>query len=336
MVLHPWYQICMSHPYAELTPDTVLNAVEDAGYLPTGSLLALNSYENRVYQIGEETAGFLVGKFYRPNRWTDEQIQEEHDFAKELAELEIPVVAPLSGADGHTLRHFSGFRFALFPRRGGRSPELDDPETLYRLGQFLGRIHALGAVRPFSHRPALSPESFGDESIRYLVDNDFLPSEYRQQYLDLATQLLSVVHANFSAVPYTPIRLHGDFHPGNILWTDSGAHLVDLDDCRMGPAVQDLWMMLSGERKQMTLQMDEILAGYEEFFEFDRRQLKLIESLRTLRLLHYSAWLARRWDDPAFLMAFPWFNTVKYWEEQVLTLREQRLRLDEPPLELGC
>ena len=325
----------MSHPYAELTPDTVLDAVEAAGYLPTGSLLALNSYENRVYQIGEESAGFLIGKFYRPKRWSDAQIQEEHDFALELAALEIPVVAPLSDSEGHTLRHFAGFRFALFPRRGGRSPELDDPDTLYRLGQFLGRIHAVGAIHPFSHRPALTPKTFGDESLRYLLENDTLPSEYRGQYQDLAKQLLATVKERFATVPYQPLRLHGDFHPGNILWTDSGAHLVDLDDCRMGPAVQDLWMMLSGDRKQMPLQLDEILAGYEEFYDFDRRQLGLIESLRTLRLLHYSAWLARRWDDPAFPMAFPWFNTVKYWEEQVLTLREQQWRLDESPIQLG-
>lgn len=325
----------MSHPYAELTPDTVLDAVEAAGYLPTGSLLALNSYENRVYQIGEEHAGFLVGKFYRPGRWSDAQIQEEHDFALELAELEIPVVAPLRDSDGRTLRRFGHFRFALFPRRGGHGPELDDPDTLYRLGQFLGRIHAVGATRPFSHRPALTPAAFGDDSLKFLLENDFLPPEYRQQYHDLAQQLLDRVHRDFDSIAYPLIRLHGDFHPGNILWTDSGAHLVDLDDCRMGPAVQDLWMLLSGERGQMTRQLDEVVAGYEEFFDFDRRQLGLIEPLRTLRLLHYAAWLARRWDDPAFPMAFPWFNTVKYWEEQVLILREQQLRLDEAPLKLG-
>jgi Ser/Thr protein kinase RdoA (MazF antagonist) len=325
----------VNHPYDALTPDTVLDAVEAAGYLPTGSLLALNSYENRVYQIGEESHRFVVAKFYRPGRWSDAQIQEEHDFALELAALEIPVVAPLADSEGHTLRRFADFRFALFPRRGGRSPELDDPDTQYRLGQFLGRIHAMGASRPFAHRPALTPESFGDESLAYLLEHDFLPGNYREQYRDLAESLLEVVKARFASVPYTPIRLHGDFHPGNILWTESGAHLVDLDDCRMGPAVQDLWMLLSGERAQMTLQLGEILEGYEEFFDFDRRQLALIEPLRTLRLLHYAAWLARRWDDPAFPMAFPWFNTVKYWEEQVLTLREQQWRLEEPPLLLG-
>ncbi len=323
------------HPYENLTPDTVLDALESEGYLPTGSLLALNSYENRVYQIGEEQEGFLVGKFYRPERWSDEQILEEHQFALALAELEIPVVAPLINANGDTLHRFGDFRFALFPRRGGRSPELFDPDTQYRLGQFLGRIHALGSAKPFTHRPALSAETFGDASLAFLLGNGFLPPEHERQYRDLAEELLTTVKARFASVTYTPIRLHGDFHPGNILWTDSGAHLVDLDDCRMGPPVQDLWMLLSGERSEMVKQLSEILEGYEEFSDFDRRQLALIESLRTLRLLHYAAWLARRWQDPAFPMAFPWFNTVKYWEEQILTLREQQRRLDEPPLKLG-
>ena len=323
------------HPYESLTPDTVLDAVEVQGYQPTGSLLALNSYENRVYQIGEESEGFLVGKFYRPERWSSEQILEEHEFALALAALEIPVVAPLPGSDNRTLHTFAGFRYALFPRRGGRSPELFDPDTQYRLGQFLGRIHALGAAKPFAHRPELTPENFGDASLAYLMEHAFLPAEYERQYRDLADQLLTTLKAQFASVRYTPIRLHGDFHPGNILWTDSGAHLVDLDDCRMGPAVQDLWMLLSGEPAEMVKLLSEILEGYEEFFDFDRRQLALIEPLRTLRLLHYSAWLARRWQDPAFPMAFPWFNTVKYWEEQILTLREQQRRLDEPPLKLG-
>lgn len=324
------------HPYETLTPDRVLDAIESAGYLPTGSLLALNSYENRVYQIGEETHRFLVGKFYRPGRWDDAQIQEEHDFSLELAALEIPVVAPLADSSGQTLRHFGGFSFALFPRRGGRSPELDDPDTQYRLGQLLGRIHAMGASRPFLYRPEITPGSFGDESLHYLLEHDFLPPHCLNQYRDLAESLLAIVKERFTAVPYPAIRLHGDFHPGNILWTDSGAHLVDLDDSRMGPAVQDLWMLLSGDRSQMSMQLDEILAGYEEFFDFDRRQLALIEPLRTLRLIYYAAWLARRWDDPAFPMAFPWFNTVKYWEEQVLILREQQWRLEEPPLQLGA
>ncbi len=322
----------MPHPYDALLPDLILDAIDAQGYQCSGSMLALNSYENRVYQIGLESGEFIVAKFYRPGRWSDEAILQEHTFAAQLAEVEIPVVAPLADDNGETLHSYHDFRFALFTRRGGHWPELDDPDTQYRLGQFLGRIHAVGATRPFAHRPALTPETFGDQSLAYLLENGFLPREYEQQYRDLAEGLLKEIHQRFAAVDTPSIRLHGDFHPGNILWTDTGAHLVDLDDCRSGPAVQDLWMLLSGERGQMNSQLSELLEGYEEFYDFNRRELALIESLRTLRLLHYSAWLARRWSDPAFTLAFPWFNTVNYWEEQVLTLREQQLRIEQPPL----
>ena len=320
------------HPYDALLPDLILDAIDAQGYRCSGSMLALNSYENRVYQIGLESGEFIVAKFYRPERWSDEAIAEEHAFAAQLAEVEIPVVAPLADDNGETLHNYHGFRFALFARRGGHWPELDDPDTQYRLGQFLGRIHAVGATRPFAHRPAITPETFGDQSLAYLLENGFLPRDYEQQYRDLAEGLLKEIHQRFAAVDTPSLRLHGDFHPGNILWTDSGAHLVDLDDSRSGPAVQDLWMLLSGERGQMNSQLSELLEGYEEFYDFNRRELALIESLRTLRLLHYSAWLARRWTDPAFTLAFPWFNTVNYWEEQVLTLREQQLRIELPPL----
>ncbi|MEN8169211.1 MAG: serine/threonine protein kinase [Pseudomonadota bacterium] len=321
-----------AHPYDALLPDLILDAIDAQGYRSSGSMLALNSYENRVYQIGLESGEFIIAKFYRPGRWSDEAIAEEHAFAAQLAEVEIPVVAPLADDNGETLHSYHDFRFTLFARRGGHWPELDDPDTQYRLGQFLGRIHAVGATRPFTHRPAISPETFGDQSLAFLVENGFLPREYEKQYRDLAEGLLAEIHQRFTAVSYTPIRLHGDFHPGNILWTDTGAHLVDLDDCRSGPAVQDLWMLLNGERAQMNGQLSELLAGYEEFYDFNYRELTLIESLRTLRLMHYSAWLARRWSDPAFPQAFPWFNTVNYWEEQILTLREQTLRMELPPL----
>jgi Ser/Thr protein kinase RdoA (MazF antagonist) len=323
------------HPYDSLTPDAVLDAIEAAGYRPTGTQLALNSYENRVYMIGEETAGYLIAKFYRPGRWSDAQIHEEHAFSLELAELEIPVVAPLANADGDTLLRHTDFRFALFPRRGGHAPELGDPDTQYRLGQFIGRIHAVGATHAFRERPALTPQRFGHDSIDYLLGHDAVPREYVGQYRDLATELMEEVDARFAATPYLPLRLHGDLHAGNILWTDTGAHLVDLDDSRMGPAIQDIWLLLSGDRPDMQRQLGEILAGYEEFHEFDRRELALVEPLRTLRLLHYAAWLARRWSDPAFPKAFPWFNTLSYWEEQILTLREQRLRLQEPTLQVA-
>ncbi len=325
----------IAHPYERLTPDAVLLAAESCGAQPSGGLLALNSYENRVYQLALNEGGYVVAKFYRPQRWSDEAIQEEHDFALELAAAEIPVVAPLADAAGETLHRHDGFRFALFPRRGGRWPELDVPDVLWRLGRFLGRIHAVGATRPFAERPRLDVQGFGVDSYHFLLEHDFIPREYAQRYRNLAETLLVEVTRVFEEFPELRyLRIHGDFHPGNILWTDQGAHIVDLDDCRMGPAVQDLWMLLSGERAEQLLQLDELLGGYEEFFDFDRRELRLIEPLRTLRLMHYAAWLARRWDDPAFPRAFPWFNTVRYWEEHILTLQEQQGRLEQAPLSL--
>jgi Ser/Thr protein kinase RdoA (MazF antagonist) len=321
------------HPYQTLTPDTILDAIEASGFECNGRLLALNSYENRVYQVGLVDGSFIIVKFYRPARWSDAAIEEEHAFALELAAHEVPVVAPLADCHGATLLHHAGFRFALFPRRGGHWPELEQPDTLLRLGRFLGRLHAVGASRSFEHRPALDIDSFGVQPRNFLIEHNFLPQEYIQQYSDLTESILEKVANGFErAANYPLIRLHGDFHPGNILWTEGGAHLVDLDDCRMGPAIQDLWMLLSGERSQMNAQLSELVAGYEEFFDFEPRQLHLIEPLRSLRLIHYAAWLARRWEDPAFPMAFPWFNTPRYWEEQILTLREQLNRLDAPVL----
>lgn len=323
------------HPYEGLTPDVVLDAIEASGRVTNGRLLALNSYENRVYQIGLDDDSYVVAKFYRPGRWSDAAIKEEHAFARELAEAEVPVVAPLPDVNGNTLRVHAGFRYALYPRQGGRWPELELPDTQLRLGRFIGRLHLVGASRPFAHRPTLDIESFGRQARDYLLEHGFLPPEHERQYADLSENVLIEVANGFErAGNFTQIRLHGDCHPGNILWTDSGAHIVDLDDCRMGPAIQDLWMLLSGDRQQMSLQLSELVAGYEEFYEFDPRQLHLVEPLRALRLLHYAAWLARRWDDPAFPRAFPWFNSVSYWEEQILTLREQLLRLDEPVLSI--
>lgn len=323
------------HPYAALLPDTVLDAVEAQGFAVSGALFALNSYENRVYQIGLNDGSYLVAKFYRPGRWSTAAILEEHAFAAELLAAEIPVVAPLRGADGATLHEFRGFRYAIFPRRGGRPPELEQPDTLLRLGHFLGRLHALGERAPFRARAAIDIARLGSEPRQFLLAGGFLPPEYRQQYHDLSATLLQRVEAIFAGGSAPRIlRLHGDFHPGNILWTDQGPHVVDLDDCASGPSVQDIWMLLSGDRQEQLLQLDELLAGYEEFRDFDRRELRLIEALRTLRLMHYAAWLARRWDDPAFPMAFPWFSSPRYWEEHILTLREQARRLDEPPLSL--
>jgi len=335
------------HPYDTLTPDVVLDAVDTAGYLSDGRLLALNSYENRVYQVGLEGAppqskgrpglprdGWLVAKFYRPRRWSDAAIREEHAFTQALSELEIPVVAPLADERGETLFSHAGFRFALYPRCGGRWPDLEDPDKLVWLGRFLGRIHALGAARSFAHRPTLDVASFGDASVEYLRAAGVILDDLQTAYFSLAADVLGQVEAAFQrAGQVAQIRLHGDCHPGNILWTDDGPHFVDFDDARSGPAIQDIWMLLSGERREMTLQLDEILAGYIEFMDFDPRELHLIEPLRTLRMVHYSAWLARRWDDPSFPQNFPWFSEPRYWEEQILALREQAAAMNEPPLQ---
>jgi len=320
-------------PYQDLDPETILQAVESTGRWCDGHLLALNSYENRVYQIGIEDERPLVAKFYRPQRWSDRAILEEHTFTRELVEREIPVVAPLQDAAGNTLHHFKQFRFALFPRQGGRWPELDNPENLTWLGRFLGRIHAVGAVRRFSQRPTLDIQSFGREPSQFLLHSGLLPDYLQHNYQSVVEELLQKVETLFEMLqPLRLIRLHGDCHPGNILWTDQGPHFVDFDDSRMGPAVQDLWMLLSGERHEQQRQLGHLLEGYQEFAEFDPLELNLVEPLRTLRMIHYAAWLARRWSDPAFPQSFPWFNTPRYWEEHLQGLREQQALLDEPPL----
>jgi len=322
-----------AHPYDALTPDVILDAVESLGFQCTGELLALNSYENRVYRVATE-GGMVAAKFYRPGRWSIEQILEEHEFAFALAELEIPVVAPSIDAMGQSLHRFSHFEFAVFPWQPGRAPELGSDEDFRILGRYLGRIHAVGAERAFHYRPELNIDSFGVEPSGYLLNSGILPPHIESVYEGLIEHLLTQIRAAFeNASPVTSIRLHGDAHLGNILWTESGPHIVDLDDCRMGPAIQDLWMLLSGERHEREQQLAAILAGYSEFYHFNSTELQLIEALRTLRLIHYSAWLAQRWDDPAFPIAFPWFENVRYWEEHVLTLREQQAEMNEPPLE---
>jgi Ser/Thr protein kinase RdoA (MazF antagonist) len=318
--------------FSALTPDYVLNAMESIGLQGDGRLLALNSYENRVYQVGMEDGGLLVAKFYRPARWSDAAILEEHDFVQELAEREIPVV-PALPIDGKTLHHFNGFRFAVFPKHGGRAPELEDSHTLEWMGRFLGRIHAVGTLQPYKHRPELNIATFGIAPRDYLLAHNFIPSDIDAAYRSVVDQALEGVRYCFEhAGRVANIRLHGDCHVGNVLWTDDGPHFVDFDDSRMGPAVQDLWMLLSGERAEMVRQLTDILAGYEDFCDFDESELHLVEALRTLRLIHYSAWLAQRWDDPAFKQAFPWFNTQHYWQDRVLELREQISLMQEPPL----
>jgi len=320
-------------PYAGLKPERVLDALEDAGFAVDGRLLALNSYENRVYQVGIEEDRPVVAKFYRPGRWSDDAILEEHEFTLELAKQELPVVAPLPLGEDGTLRHFGEFRFAVYPRRGGRAPELNEPDTLRWMGRFIARIHGVGALTPFTHRPPLDIASFGQEPRRYLLDNGWIPPDLEAAYRSVVDHALDNVRHCFDRTgKYQTLRLHGDCHAGNVLWTDDGPHFVDFDDSRMGPAVQDLWMLLSGERDEMTRQLSYVMEGYGMFRDLDPRELHLIEALRTLRLIHYSAWLARRWGDPAFPAAFPWFDTQRYWQDRILELREQIALMEEPPL----
>ena len=319
--------------FSALGPEQVLDAVEALGFRSNGRLLALNSYENRVYKVGLDDGEPLVAKFYRPGRWSDAAIEEEHRFSCDLAELDIPIIPPLE-VNGQRLHRHGNFRFSVSPCMGGRAPELDDAGLLRQLGRLIGRIHSYGAREPFHHRPELDIESFGVESVTFLQDGDWLPHELRDVYRGVTELLLDGVEAAFSRVANRQtIRLHGDFHPGNVLVQRSRLHIVDLDDARSGPAVQDLWMFLSGDRGEQTPQLDALLSGYSEFYRFDAREIGLIEALRTLRIMHYAAWLARRWDDPAFKTAFPWFDTHRYWDEHILALREQAAALSEPPLE---
>lgn len=319
---HPEHPPAAAHfGFDTLTPDVMLDALQAQGLWSDGRLLQLNSYENRVFQIGLDDGSWVVAKFYRPGRWTREQILEEHAWSLQLAQAEIPVIAPLVVQD-QTLHTHEGYLWAVFPRRGGRPPELEIPETLERIGHFLGRIHAT-ASQPFVHRPSLTPAHFGHDAIERLRRLESHSPGAWSVWHDAATRALALVEQKFQQAGPAMIRCHGDTHQGNILWTDAGPHFVDLDDARNAPAVQDLWMLLAGTRQEMASQLSEVLAGYEEHLEFDRRQLQLIEPLRTLRLIHHSAWLAERWVDPAFPIAFPWFGTENYWQQQALQLREQ-------------
>ena len=324
------------HPYASLTPDLVLDALDTVGVRGDGRLLALGSYENRVYQAMVDDGPPVVAKFYRPGRWSDGEIAEEHAFVRELDEAEVPSVPPRE-IGGRTLHLHEGFRFAVYDKCGGRAPELDRDEVLEWIGRFLGRLHVVGGAGRFGSRPALGVESFGVAPREFLLASDFLPSDLREAWTAVSALALDGVRGAFErAGAVATLRLHGDVHPGNVLWIDAGAmrgpHFVDFDDARTGPAVQDLWMLLSGDRDAMEHQLAKVLEGYERFRAFDRRELHLVEALRTLRLLHYSAWIAQRWDDPAFPAAFPWFGTTRYWQDRILELREQVGAMAEPPL----
>ncbi|WP_041609129.1 serine/threonine protein kinase [Thiomonas arsenitoxydans] len=317
--------------YADLSPDSVLDAIDSLGLRCDGTLLQLNSYENRVFQVGLEDGSQRIAKFYRPGRWSDAAILEEHAFTLELAEREVPVVPPLL-LGGRTLHAVAGHRLALFARQGGRTPEIEQDETLEWLGRSLGRLHAVGAARVYQARPTLDVQTFGVASRDLLLDGGWLPEDLRAAWLAVVDQALDAVRQAYArAGDVALIRLHGDCHPGNLLWTDEGPHFVDFDDSRSGPAIQDLWMLLSGDEADMRRQFAALLRGYEMFREFDDREKHLVEALRTLRLLHHSAWIASRWSDPAFPAAFPWFGSVRCWQDRILELREQVALLQEPP-----
>lgn len=315
--------------FSLLTPDLIIDGIESAGFEVASGLLALNSYENRVYQFNDFENQRFVTKFYRPQRWHKATIIEEHQFALELAEHELPVVAPLI-MDQQTLFEHAGYYFAVFPCRGGRIFEVDNLEQLEWMGRFLGRIHAISASKKFQHRITLSTDIMLTQAHNIIVDSGFVPSHLQQAFFTILEQVIAIAASQYQVDKQ--IRLHGDCHAGNILWTDAGPHFVDLDDCLMGPAIQDVWMMLSGDRQQQLLQLDTLLSGYEEFYSFEAKQLNLIEPLRTMRMVNYIAWLCKRWQDPAFPHNFPWFNTEKYWEQQILILKEQHAALQEEPL----
>jgi len=323
------------HPYSTLTPDKVLTAVESLGFETDARIFALNSYENRVYQVGIVGGPSLIVKFYRPERWSEAQILEEHRFTEELAELELPVVTPMSFPGKGTLFEFEQFRVAVFPQFIGRPPELDNLDNLLVMGRFIGRMHAVGAISKFKHRVALTADRFAVDSRQFLLENDFIPGTLLPAYESLSADLIARVQEIYQAAgKVTTLRIHGDCHPGNVLWRNDTPHFVDFDDAMQGPAIQDLWMMLSGDRDQRQGQLLELAEGYNEFYDFRPSELVLIEALRTMRIMHYSAWLARRWQDPAFPLSFPWFNTERYWAEHILELREQMSALDEPTLRL--
>jgi len=321
--------------FGDLTPEFMLDALDAAGLYGDGRMLQLNSYENRVLQLHLEDGRVAVAKFYRPGRWSDAQILEEHTFAADLSDAEVPIAAPwhlqsqdaglrLSGTPP-TLASIGPQRFAVAARQGGRAPELEDPEVLTWIGRFLARLHIVGRARPFDHRITWASAAPGIEARDWLLSHDTLPQEIQPAWLEVVERCLAAIAQAFESLPGLRLqRLHGDCHPGNILWTpDAGPHFVDLDDACMGPAVQDLWMLLSGDALSMRQQLACVLEGYESVLDFDRRELALIEPLRTLRMIHHSAWLAKRWGDPAFPLAFPWFGTPNYWNDQVTKLREQ-------------
>lgn len=309
--------------FRTLTPEAVIDAVESLGLRADGRVLALNSYENRVLRVGLDEAAPVVAKFYRPARWSDAQIREEHTFVRELHDEGLSVVPPLAFA-GETLHGHGTLRFALFPLQGGHAPEMDRPEVRLALGETLGRLHAVGARTPFRHREALTIDTLGWASLDTLLDGPWIEPALHDSFEDVGSALLEAVEDRFFEAEGVILRrLHGDLHPGNVLWRDDRPHLVDFDDARTGAAVQDLWMLLDAEPRRRETQLTDLMAGYERFCEFDRGELALVEALRALRIVHFHAWIARRWDDPAFPVAFPQFADRTHWERVLGEWREQ-------------
>jgi Ser/Thr protein kinase RdoA (MazF antagonist) len=320
------------HNYSQLGPDTIVNAIESLDYISDRRILALNSYENRVYQVGIEDESPIIAKFYRPARWTDEMIREEQQFTLELADADLPIVAPIA-INNETIFCYEDYRFSLYPRFGGYAPELDNPDHLLQLGRILAQLHNIGETKSFVERPAITIEDFAIKPIQYILENNFIPMDLETAYTTLTDDLLIRIKNCFDqAGDFKTLRIHGDCHHGNVLTRDDKFYIVDFDDSRTGPAVQDLWMFLSGDRQYMTARLNDFMEGYTEFRDFAPRELHLIEALRTLRLIHYAAWLAQRWEDPAFPIAFPFFNSQRYWEDHILSLREQASLMQEPPL----
>lgn len=322
-----------SQPYYQLNPDRVMDAIEKLGFFCDGRIMALNSYENRVYQVGIEDEQPIIAKFYRPERWSDEQIREEHEFTLELADAGIPAIAPVV-KEGETLFHEEGFRIALFARRGGHAPELDNNEHLFELGRFLGHLHSVGELKKFQHRPALTVQDYGRHAQNCVLESGLLQG-LETRYADLTNELLAEIDKRLQEFDSETIRVQGDCHCGNLLWRDGQLMMLDFDDCRMAPAMQDIWMLLSGDQQQQKLWLNEIVEGYEEFLSFPVRQLQLIEPLRSLRIIYYSGWLSERKDDPAFQQAFSHFGGGSWWQSHISNLEQQVQAISAPSLTLG-
>ena len=315
-------------PFAGLSPDVVIEAVERLGFECDGRLFALNSYENRVYQVGVSDRGARVLKFYRPGRWSDAQILEEHTFTHELLAADLPVAAP-EIFEGKTLLHHAGLRYAVFPRLAARAVEIDASGSLDLIGRTLGRLHAVGARSRFAVRPTLDSDRLGWDARATLLDSALLVEQVdaalADKYEEASGLLLEAVDAAIERVgPVGRIRLHGDCHLGNILWNERGPVFVDLDDCMSGPRIQDLWMFLSGSEDEREAQWRELAGGYRQFHDIDEFERELIEPLRALRMVHHAAWIASRWHDPAFPRAFPWFTSPRFWQEHVSDLWQQK------------